>query len=259
MAGHCPGVRRIAAVTFGIRQEYVIIGVASVILLRSQSPQDADDACTRARFVGCLGRPGHNGCTCPSPNNHWRAALILATVNTMRSISNFELFVLALIDRGCRTPYDLDQRAGVSIGGSSPALARLSERSLISAGKKGPRGRREYNLTSTGERVLDENLSGLTADSVIPDFDSLARSLVMLWTTRRRRLALQLLQNWSKPAPSQKQPERRASLPRQPDAAQLYRWIQHVRNSHRTQAESKAAEQVLRTLTRVHRGAKSRR
>jgi hypothetical protein len=71
-----------------------------------------------------------------------------------RRRADLDLFVLALIESGVTTPYELQKSAGISQGASIPALQRLLESSFVRQGKAGPRGRSDYKATATGRKAL---------------------------------------------------------------------------------------------------------
>ena len=54
---------------------------------------------------------------------------------------DLDLFVLALIDGGVSTPYELQKAAGLSQGATIPALQRLLAARFVRQGKPGARGR----------------------------------------------------------------------------------------------------------------------
>ncbi len=53
------------------------------------------------------------------------------------AFTSLELFVLAMVRQGLATPYDLKTKAGLSLGSTVPALARLEKDSLVEASDKG--------------------------------------------------------------------------------------------------------------------------
>jgi hypothetical protein len=66
------------------------------------------------------------------------------------------LDLFALLQAGVSTPYLMRTRAGIFIGASRPALARLAGRGLVKEVGRGPRGRREFKLTRAGQ-VLEKS------------------------------------------------------------------------------------------------------
>ena len=67
--------------------------------------------------------------------------------------TDLDLFVLALVNRGMRTPYDLKVDAGISRGASIPVLNRLLEQNLVTAGAPTERSRSEYSLTGRAKAI----------------------------------------------------------------------------------------------------------
>jgi DNA-binding PadR family transcriptional regulator len=45
--------------------------------------------------------------------------------------TSLELFVLAMLQQGLATPYELKTKAGLSLGSTVPALARLEKDALV--------------------------------------------------------------------------------------------------------------------------------
>jgi DNA-binding PadR family transcriptional regulator len=111
-----------------------------------------------------------------------------------RRRTDLDLFVLALIESGVGTPYELQKAAGISQGASVPALQRLLKAGFIRQGKPGLRGRTDYRATAAGKkalkacwrRLIDEGPSGnLDAD--------LRAALLALWVGGDRGLAAEFL------------------------------------------------------------------
>ena len=72
-----------------------------------------------------------------------------------RRRTDLDLFVLALIDGGVSTPYELQKSAGLSQGATIPTLKRLLEARLVRQGKPGVRGRTDYKVTSAGKNSCE--------------------------------------------------------------------------------------------------------
>jgi DNA-binding PadR family transcriptional regulator len=114
-------------------------------------------------------------------------------------MTSLDLIVLLLLQRGVNTPYLLRSRAGISLGGSLPALKRLLGQGLIKQGKQGPRGRREFALTRAGESELanmDHYLEAVLTESAA-DLDSLLRVATCAIATGRKQVAVQALKKGS--------------------------------------------------------------
>ena len=73
-----------------------------------------------------------------------------------RRRTDLDLFVLALIDSGVPTPYELQKAAGLSQGATTPALQRLLDARLVRQGKPGVRGRTDYQTTAAGRKFLKD-------------------------------------------------------------------------------------------------------
>jgi DNA-binding PadR family transcriptional regulator len=82
--------------------------------------------------------------------------------NVDRTLSIFEMFILAAIQRGIATPYDLQRQASISVGASLPVLGRLKQEQLLERREEtGKHGRREYALTKAGVKKLAAGLKAL--------------------------------------------------------------------------------------------------
>jgi DNA-binding PadR family transcriptional regulator len=73
----------------------------------------------------------------------------------MKSLPILDLYVLAMLDRGLESLYELQRQAGLSLGASTPALKRLEKSQMVTRSTdrtKGSRVRFEYRLTDAGRR-----------------------------------------------------------------------------------------------------------
>jgi DNA-binding PadR family transcriptional regulator len=95
------------------------------------------------------------------------------------TLSVLDLFVLSMLDRGCETPYDLQRQAGLSLGGTVPALRRLAKAGLLTlvdgdTGTKRPR--HHYRLTASGKDKARKGWKERLSGAKIPaDLDSILR------------------------------------------------------------------------------------
>ena len=71
-----------------------------------------------------------------------------------RRRKDLDLFVLALVDCGVSTPYELQKAAGLSQGATLPALQRLLGAGFLRQGNRGLRGRVRYRISPTGRKSL---------------------------------------------------------------------------------------------------------
>ncbi|MGA3161959.1 MAG: hypothetical protein ABSC77_12145 [Terracidiphilus sp.] len=111
-----------------------------------------------------------------------------------RRRNDLDLFVLALIESGISTPYELKTAAGLSPGATIPTLRRLLEESLVLQGKPGPRGRTGHKITVEGRRYLNRAWKDLIVDGPSGDLDADLRiALLAIWVGGDRELAVDFL------------------------------------------------------------------
>jgi DNA-binding PadR family transcriptional regulator len=99
-------------------------------------------------------------------------------------LTELDLFVLALVQRGCATPYDFKSRAGISVGSSAPILARLEESGFIAGPKPGVRNRRAFSITNSGRNALGAGWKTLLSSRPI-DPDAILRIAYLAWALGR--------------------------------------------------------------------------
>lgn len=111
-----------------------------------------------------------------------------------RRRTDLDLFVLALVDSGVATPYELQKTARISQGASVPALQRLLAAGFIRQGKPGPRGRTDYRATAAGRKALKVDWRGLIDSGPSGDLDADLRvALLAWWVGGDHRLATEFL------------------------------------------------------------------
>ena len=107
---------------------------------------------------------------------------------------DLDLFVLALIDSGISTPYELKSAADISPGASIPVLRRMESERLVIQGKPGSRGRTDHKITEAGRRRLKEGWRELIDHGPSGDLEADLRvALLALWVGNDRRLAASFL------------------------------------------------------------------
>jgi DNA-binding PadR family transcriptional regulator len=90
-----------------------------------------------------------------------------------RERTNLEIFVLAAVEGGLDTAYDLNRFADLSVGATLPLMERL-ERSGLLRSKGGPRGSKQYSLTVAGRSQLQRSWRKLLGE--IPrEFEAILR------------------------------------------------------------------------------------
>ncbi len=161
-----------------------------------------------------------------------------------RRRSDLDLFVLALIESGISTPYDLQKFAGISQGASIPVLRRLIDCRFVRPKKAGSRGRTAHQITLPGRKMLKTGWRALVDAEPTGDLDADLRvALLALAVGRDRRGAVEYLRRSA---------NKKASLTRleQEDTAAgpvLARWYSSLRADAAVSLR-RAESEVIRTL-----------
>ena len=93
---------------------------------------------------------------------------------------DLDLFILALVQRGCATPYDLKAKAGISIGSSAPVLERLADDGQLKKSGRGIRDKVQFSVTKLGEKKLGKGWQALLATRPT-DPDAILRIVFLAW------------------------------------------------------------------------------
>ena len=94
--------------------------------------------------------------------------------------TNLELFVLAMVQQGLATPYELKTKAGLSLGSTVPALARLEKDGHLKASAAGARRSRKFSITAKGTKALAQGWPEQLA-ARHTDLDSILRVAYLAW------------------------------------------------------------------------------
>ena len=98
----------------------------------------------------------------------------------MSRLTVLDLFIVESIKRGACTAYDLQRRAGISLGASSPALKRLAGSGIVTRipVHRTPRRRYEFKVTREGMRQFRRSWREyLLSENSVDDIDSVLRIL----------------------------------------------------------------------------------
>ena len=118
----------------------------------------------------------------------------MSKTSDKRRRGDLELFVLALIEDGVSTPYELQKAAGLSPGATIPVLRRLLEGGLVRTGKPGARSRMSYGLTAAGHHRLRDGWKDMTTAGPSGNLDAdLRAALLALFIGGNRRLSVKFL------------------------------------------------------------------
>lgn len=169
-----------------------------------------------------------------------------------RRRGDLDLFVLALIESGLSTPYELKSAADISPGASIPALRRLVSEGFVIQGKPGSRGRTDYKITAEGRRRLKDGWRDLIDQGPSGDLDADLRvALLAVWVGRDRPLAAAFLRQ---SAAHHLCSVDRASLDADPDTlpplALWYRRLRSTSAAALNKGESAAALVMAKALPR---------
>jgi DNA-binding PadR family transcriptional regulator len=161
--------------------------------------------------------------------------------------TDLDLFVLALVQRGCVTPYDLKARAGISVGSSAPVLERLEKSGLIRGSVPGIRDRRQFSITKSGKNTLESGWQSLI-ETRPTDPDAILRITYLAWALGRQSLASDFTEASAVTL-------RNAAAIRNAEANQLsesvkdlggeaFRWLKATFEGARLEAQSKALREL---------------
>jgi DNA-binding PadR family transcriptional regulator len=142
--------------------------------------------------------PGATQGRAPGPLHwSWKPSTYTVPVDVpsdKRRRHDLDLFVLALIESGIGTAYELMMAADLSPGATIPALRRLVSEGFAIKGKPGSRRRTDYKITAQGRRWMKDGWQDLIDQGPTGDLDANLRvALLALWIGHDRGLAASFL------------------------------------------------------------------
>src|SRR5438874_1783557 len=150
-------------------------------------------------------------------------------------VSDFEFFVLKMVEQGISTPYEFMRRGNISYGAVIPALQRLAERKLLQL-KKSTTGRKRgaFRITSSGKRYLKAVWPHLLQQAP-RDAESAVRMAVLCGLLGEdAKTATQMLSVAIESLDSAVHAE---STPPSQSGLEMYRWMISYCDHHRRAAE----------------------
>jgi len=118
----------------------------------------------------------------------------MSKIPDKRRRKDLDLFVLALVDCGVSTPYELQKAAGLSQGATLPALQRLQGAGFLCQGKPELRGRVRHRITAEGRKRLKRDWLELVQQEPSGNLDADLRvALLALFVGRARQAAVDYL------------------------------------------------------------------
>lgn len=169
--------------------------------------------------------------------------------------------MLALVDGGVSTPYELKTAAGLSPGATIPVLRRLMDSRLIVPERPGNRGRMNHKITADGRRHLESGWQGLIDGGPSGDLDADLRvALLALWIGGDRRSAAEFLRkSAAKRRESISKVKKAEGPPLLPPIAFWYRRLRSISSEASIKAEFAAALAMARALPRSPTGKENRK
>lgn len=166
------------------------------------------------------------------------------------TLTNLDLFLLALLDSGINTVYQLLAKANISPGASNPSLKRLESRSLVIRGAStGSRSRQEFRLTAAGRKQLKSGLRAALAKAETDppaDLESVARLVALAVANRWRSSAATILRAAMKERAVRIEHSRLIPYPEQPALLATYHSVLAQCTSASLDAEFNALAQIAR-------------
>ena len=169
-----------------------------------------------------------------------------------RRRTDLDLFVLALIQSGISTPYQLQKAASLSQGATTPSLHRLLKAGLVAQGKSGLRGRTDYKITPSGKRALNAGWRLLIEHGPSGNIDAdLRTALLAWWIGRDRQTAAAFLQGSAEKKIGSINPDQEKIDSELPPIAYWYRRLRSASADTLIRAESDAAQTMASSLPRL--------
>jgi predicted transcriptional regulator len=169
---------------------------------------------------------------------------------------DLDLFVLALVQSGMATTYDLKSQAGLSVGSTSPILARLEKAGLVEAPKaERSRGARRFSITTAGRKHLSAGWKQLV-ERRPTDTDEILRITYIAWVMGFPEIAATFVENSAAglnhlAATRQAEVNQlRGTLGGQV-GGQAFRWLRAGADAARLQAQAAALTQLGRQIKQI--------
>jgi len=181
--------------------------------------------------------------------------------------TSLELFVLAMVRQGLATPYELKTKAGLSLGSTVPALARLEKDGFVKASDEGARRSRKFSITAKGAKSLERDWNGhLSTD--VTDIDSILRIAYLAWLQGDKEACRKFmkdtaesLRGWA--GSLRAEADRLAARLGETPDGETFVWLRKHCDAARAQSDALAlddlAEQIRKRLDKKQRAARQTR
>jgi len=158
--------------------------------------------------------------------------------------TSLDVFLLAVLRQTPLSVYDLNLQSGVSIGSLIPALRRLEQLDAVESREAGPRGRRIWEITARGRKVIRQISESSLRSTTHGDLDAVLRSVAVLLEVKDRRVAIKFLDGFlSTPKRALPFPDSRPTS----SVALTFRALRSV--GHHKQQDA-----ILQILETIHKG-----
>ena len=166
---------------------------------------------------------------------------------------DLDLFVLAMVQSGLGTTYDLKSKAGLSVGSTSPILARLEQAGLLEAPTaERARGVRRFSISKEGKKHLAAGWKELPQRRPT-DIDEILRITYIAWVMGSPETAAIFVEN-SAAGLNYLAATRQAEVNQLRSAlggrvgGQAFRWLRAGADAARLQAQAEALKQLGRQI-----------
>ena len=165
---------------------------------------------------------------------------------------DLDLFVLALVQSGLATTYDLKSKAGLSVGSTAPILARLEEAGLIQAAKPGVREVRRFSVTKEGRKHLTVGWKELL-ERRPTDVDEVLRITYIAWAMDSPEVASKFVESAAAglqylAATRNAEANQLQSTLGEHVGGQAFRWLRTAADAARLHAQAEALKQLGRQI-----------
>ena len=164
---------------------------------------------------------------------------------------DLDLFILALVQRDCATPYDMKAKAGISVGSSAPVLQRLEKAGLIKGSVAGVRDKRQFAITKSGVIALKKGWRNLLSTRPT-DPDAVLRITYLAWTLGRQKHVSEFIEASALNLENAGATRRAEANQLQPSTVDLggeaFRWLKSSFEAARLEAQSKALRELGRKI-----------
>jgi DNA-binding PadR family transcriptional regulator len=161
--------------------------------------------------------------------------------------TDLDLFILALVQRGCATPYELKARAGISIGSSAPVLERLAQRGLLKKSDPRVRDSIQFSITGSGKKTLESGWQSLLAARPT-DPDAILRITYLAWALGRQGVMMKFIDAaadaLSNAAATRRAVAKQLQAANDNVGADAFRWLKTRFEAARLEAQSKELKEL---------------